>query len=70
MNDARRYRMRDYRDLTLATAASWRSLARQQAGMDELLANWSEDRATTSTASNRQQHPPDLERLSLARATS
>jgi hypothetical protein len=70
MNDARRYRMRDYPNLTLAIAPSWRSVAHQQAGTDELLANWSEDRATTSTPSNRQQYPPDLERLSLARATS
>jgi hypothetical protein len=31
-----------YRGLTLAMAASWLSLARQQIAMDELLAIWSE----------------------------
>ncbi len=55
MNDAQRYRMNaaeclsaaqrcdpTYRGLTLAIAASWLSLARQQRAMDELLAIWSE----------------------------
>jgi hypothetical protein len=41
---------RDYRDLTLAIAASWLSLARQQKAMDELLVNWSEARSATLTA--------------------
>jgi hypothetical protein len=53
MNDAQRYRMNaaeclsaaercepQYRGLTLAIAASWLSLARQQKAMDELLAIW------------------------------
>jgi hypothetical protein len=55
MNDAQRYRMNaaeclsavercapPYRGLTLAIAASWVSLARQQIAMDELLAIWTE----------------------------
>jgi hypothetical protein len=55
MNDAQRYRMNAveclsaaercepaYRGLTLAIAASWLSMARQQKAMDELLAIWSE----------------------------
>jgi hypothetical protein len=54
MNDAQRYRMNAaeclsaaercgaYRGLTLAIAASWFSLVRQQIAMDELLAIWSE----------------------------
>jgi hypothetical protein len=54
MNDAQRYRMNAaeclsaaercgpaYRDLTLAIAASWLSLARHQEVMDELLEVWS-----------------------------
>jgi hypothetical protein len=54
MKDAQRYRMNAaecrsaaercgpaYRDLTLAIAASWLSLARHQEAMDELLAIWS-----------------------------
>ena len=39
-----------YRDLTLAIAASWLSLARQQEAMDGLLAIWSEARSATSAA--------------------
>jgi hypothetical protein len=55
MDDAQRYRMNaaeclsaaercepPYRDLTLAIAASWLSLARHQEAMDELLAIWSQ----------------------------
>jgi hypothetical protein len=54
MDDVQRYRMNAaeclsaaercgpaYRDLTLAIAASWLSLARHQEAMDELLAIWS-----------------------------
>jgi hypothetical protein len=54
MNDAQRYRMNAaeclsaaercdpaYRGLTLAIAASWLSLARQQEAVDGLLAIWS-----------------------------
>jgi hypothetical protein len=75
MNDAQRYRMNaaeclsavercapPYRDLTLAIAASWVSLARQQIAMDELLAIWSE--ASTDkladTSPRRFQYPRDL----------
>ena len=60
MNDAQRYRMNaveclsaaercepSYRGLTLATAASWLSLARQQEAMDELLAIWSNAQSAT-----------------------
>jgi hypothetical protein len=55
MSDAQRYRMnaadclsaadrceQPYRRLTLAIAEAWLSLARQQEGMDELLAIWTE----------------------------
>jgi hypothetical protein len=42
---------RDYRDLTLAIAASWLSLARHQESVDELLVIWSEARHVPSTAS-------------------
>jgi hypothetical protein len=83
MNDMQRYRVNGaecltaaqrcelpHRGLTRALAASWLSVAHQQEAVDELLANWSKDRSTTSTASNRQQYPPDLDRLPLARATS
>jgi hypothetical protein len=61
MNDAQRYRIiageclsaaerreSPYRGLTLAIAASWLSLARQQEAADELLANWSEAGSATS----------------------
>jgi hypothetical protein len=37
-----------YRGLTLAIAASWLSLARQQIAMEELLAIWSEASADTA----------------------
>ena len=60
MNDAQRYRMNaveclsaaercepSYRGLTLATATSWLSLARQQEAMDELLAIWSNAQSAT-----------------------
>jgi hypothetical protein len=83
VNDAHRYRMNAaecilagercgpaYRDLTFAIAESWLSLARQQEAMDELLVIWSNAGSAASTASNRQQYPPDLQRLPLARATS
>jgi hypothetical protein len=71
MKDAQRYRMnaaeclsaaercgRDFRDLTLATAASWLSLARHQEATDDLVATWTKShslqvdcikRATLST---------------------
>jgi hypothetical protein len=80
MNDAQRYRINAaeclsaaercepaYRSLTLAIAASWLSLVRQQEAMDELLAIWSKARSAKSTASSRQsfQYPPDLHRLAL-----
>jgi hypothetical protein len=80
MNDAQRYRINAaeclsaaercepaYRSLTLAIAASWLSLLRQQEAMDELLAIWSKARSATSTASSRQsfEYPPDLHRLAL-----
>jgi hypothetical protein len=54
VNDVQRYRINAaeclsaaqrcgpaYRDLTLAIAASWLSLARHQEAMDEILATWS-----------------------------
>jgi hypothetical protein len=60
MNDAQRYRMNaveclsaagrcepSYRGLTLATAAFWLSLARQEEAMDELLAIWSNGESAT-----------------------
>jgi hypothetical protein len=77
MSDAQRYRINaaeclsaaercepTYRGLTFAIAASWLSLARQQEAVDELVANWSEHRSATPTASNRQRYqgPPDLRR--------
>jgi hypothetical protein len=43
-----------YRGLTVAIAASWLSLARQQIAMDELLAIWSNARSATSTATSPQ----------------
>jgi hypothetical protein len=75
MNDAQRYRINaaeclsaaercaaPYRGLTLAIAASWVSLARQQIAMDELLAIWSE--ASTDKLADasprRFQYPRDL----------
>ena len=67
MNDAQRYRINAaeclsaaercepaYRSLTLAIAASWLSLVRQQEAIDELLAIWSKAGAPTSTASGPQ----------------
>jgi hypothetical protein len=80
MNDAQRYRMNaaeclsavercapPYRRLTLAIAASWVSLARQQIAMDELFSIWS--RASSDTladASRRRFHyPRDLHRLAF-----
>jgi hypothetical protein len=78
MNDAQRYRTNAaeclsaaercdpaYRGLTLAIAASWLSLARQQIAMDELLAIWSEAGTDTSadTSRRRFQYPRDLHRL-------
>jgi hypothetical protein len=54
MNQTRRYRWKavecllaakncdlHYRNLTLAIAASWHALARQDEAIDELLASWS-----------------------------
>jgi hypothetical protein len=83
MNDAQRNRVNageclsaaqrrelPHRGLTRALAASWLSPARQQEAVDEFLANSSQDRSTTSTASSRQQYPPDLQHLSPARTTS
>jgi hypothetical protein len=87
MNDAQRYRMNaaeclaavercapPYRGLTLAIAASWVSLARQQTAMDELLAIWSE--ASTDPAADarsvfrpRFQYPRDL-RIPVSSASS
>jgi hypothetical protein len=84
MKDAQRYRMNaaeclsaaersepPYRGLTLAIAASWLSLARQQKAMDELLAIWSE--ASTDkladTSRRRFQYPRDLRRLSSSAST-
>jgi hypothetical protein len=78
MDDAQRYRMNAgeclsaaercgaaYRDLKLAIAASWLSLARQQEAMDELLTIWSKARSARSTASSGRpfQYPRDLHRL-------
>jgi hypothetical protein len=64
MNDARRYRINaaeclsaaerskpPYRGFTFAIATSWLSLARHQEVIDELVANGSEDRSATRTAS-------------------
>jgi hypothetical protein len=64
MKDAQRYRMNAaecisaaercepaYRDLTLAIAEAWLSLASQQEAMDELLAIWTQARSATSKAS-------------------
>jgi hypothetical protein len=61
MNDAQRYRMNAaeclsaaersdpaYRGLTLAIAASWLSLARQQEAVDGLLAIWSKAQVRTA----------------------
>jgi hypothetical protein len=77
MNDAQRYRMNaaeclsaaercepPYRGLTLAIAASWLSLARQQKARDELLAIWSEASTVTlaDTSRRRFQYPRDLRR--------
>jgi hypothetical protein len=80
MEDAQRYRINAaeclsaaercepaYRSLTLAIAASWLSLVRQQEAIDELLAIWSKAGFATSTASSQQsfQYFPDLHRLAL-----
>jgi hypothetical protein len=83
MNDAQRYRQnaveclsaaercgRAYRGLTLGIAESWLSLARQQRAMDELLVIWGDARSATCTASDRRQYASDLQRRSLASATS
>jgi hypothetical protein len=84
MNDAQRYRLNaaeclsavercgpPYRGLTLAIAASWVSLARQQIAMDELLAIWTE--ASTDklagTSPRRFQYPRDLCRPSSSAST-
>jgi hypothetical protein len=84
LNDAQRYRMNaaeclsaaercepPYRSLTLAIAASWLSLARQQEAMDGLLAIWSE--ASTDkladTSRRRFQYPRDLRRPSSSAST-
>jgi hypothetical protein len=60
-----------YRNLTLAVASSWLSLARQQKAMDELLAIWSE--ASTDkladTSRRRFQYPRDLRRPSSSAST-
>jgi hypothetical protein len=66
MDDAQRYRMnaaeclsaaercgRDYRDLTLAIATSWLSLARHQEALDELLATWSKPQSSPAGATIR-----------------
>jgi hypothetical protein len=66
MTDAQRYRMNAaeclsaaerceplYRGLTVAIAASWLSLARQQTAMDQLLAIWSEASADTAADESR-----------------
>ncbi len=66
LNDAQRYRMNAaeclsaaercgtaYRDLTLAIADAWLSMARQQEAIDELLAILSETQAATATAPTR-----------------
>jgi hypothetical protein len=84
MKDAQRYRMNaaeclsaaercepPYRGLTLAIAASWLSLARQQIAMNELLAIWNE--ASTDnladTSRRRFQYPRDLRRPSSSAST-
>jgi hypothetical protein len=50
---------------TLAIAASWLSLARQQIAMDELVAIWSQASTDTlaDTSRRRFQYPRDLHRL-------
>jgi hypothetical protein len=75
VNDAQRYRINaaeclsaaercapTYRGLTLAIAASWVSLARQQMAMDELLAIWTEAGTDklAGTSPRRFQYPRDL----------
>jgi hypothetical protein len=77
MNDAERYRMNAadsilagarcgpaYRNLTVAIAEAWLSLARQQEAMDELLVIWSNARSEEQPALGepRQQlrHGPSL----------
>jgi hypothetical protein len=81
MNGAQRYRTNaaeclsaaercdpDHRRLTLAIAASWVSLARQQIAIDELLAIWSEASTDTvaDTSRRRFQYPRDLRRSSAS----
>jgi hypothetical protein len=73
MNDVQRYRDEclsaaercepAYRCVTLAVAASWLSLARQQETMDELLVIWSKASSVALAASSRRsfQYPPDLQ---------
>jgi hypothetical protein len=78
MDDAQRYRLNAAeclsaaerydppdRDLTLAIAVSWLSLARQQIAMDELVAIWSQASTDTlaDTSRRRFQYPRDLHRL-------
>jgi hypothetical protein len=77
MDDAQRYRLNAAeclsaaerydppdRGLTLAIAASWMSLARQQIAMDELLSIWSEASSNTlaETGRRRFRYPRDLRR--------
>jgi hypothetical protein len=52
------------RDLTLAIAASWLSLARQQEAMDQLLAIWRQASTVTlpDPSPRRFQYPRDLRR--------
>jgi hypothetical protein len=63
VNDAQRYRINAaeclsaaqrcgpaYRDLTLAIATSWLSLARHQEAMDEILATWSDAQSVSIPA--------------------
>jgi hypothetical protein len=84
MDDAQRYRTNaaeclsaaercepPYSSLTLAIAASWLSLARQQKAMEELLAIWSEASADKSPDTNRRrfQYPRDVRRPSSSAST-
>jgi hypothetical protein len=81
MNDAQRYRMNaakclstaersgpSYHGLTIAIAASWFSLARQQEAMDELLAIWRKAHAGKSAPRDQKrfQYPRELRCLSFA----
>jgi hypothetical protein len=84
MNDAQRYRTNaaeclsaaescesPYHGLTLAIAASWVSLARQQKAMDELLAIWKEagTEKLADTNPRRFQYPRDLRNPSAFAST-